>query len=556
MRVEVPERGQTLIDPTTWNRLRASATFWQLVERKILAVSATGDGGARLTGASQVGRALCSGIQLEVVEKIPGALRALLRQNHSSLRILSVESAPTDLGELIALIVENFIVEARSYVTRGRQWSYVVEVGKSPIVGGRLRILDSIRLRARGARHLVAFDRRRINHNTALNRLIYQALREVDVLAKLDIAAIETSQSRSIGGFFEDLASVVGVNPSPWTAADREALLNEINGTGNEQMALLAFAVLSHQSFEVDSHTTGAAIPLTWFVNLENLFEVALRRSLAKIVAGAHWPRGNLSFVFPDASRLFANPDLRFQLRDDRVIIGDCKYKGWAKYSEASDLYQLLVHAATYEAVSAFLVYPSTELECEFLGDSAGGIATWRVAVNLADINGSVIEMCHEMGIPVTDDSGSWASSAANRKSMRANKSRDTAPELALRSAVHALGLRYRVSARPIKSVRRTADLVFPSQQVAVFLDGCFWHGCPEHHTLSATNTDYWREKVGRNRQRDSETDQLLSDNGWTSIRVWEHEDVGLAATAIADFIQARKDAMSRAGDSPPERQI
>src|SRR6185312_14838678 len=76
----------------------------------------------------------------------------------------------------------------------------------------------------------------------------------------------------------------------------------------------------------------------------------------------------------------------------------------------------------------------------------------------------------------------SWASSEGVRASMQSNKGKDTKPEVALRSAVHALGLRYRVSTRPLKDLRRTADLVFTKARVAVFLDGCFWHGCPQHH--------------------------------------------------------------------------
>ena len=74
---------------------------------------------------------------------------------------------------------------------------------------------------------------------------------------------------------------------------------------------------------------------------------------------------------------------------------------------------------------------------------------------------------------------------------MQSNKSRDTKPELALRSAVHSLGLRYRVDARPLKALRRRADLVFPRAKVAVFLDGCFWHGCPVHHTVAAANASF-----------------------------------------------------------------
>jgi DNA mismatch endonuclease (patch repair protein) len=120
---------------------------------------------------------------------------------------------------------------------------------------------------------------------------------------------------------------------------------------------------------------------------------------------------------------------------------------------------------------------------------------------------------------------------------MRSNKSRDTKPELALRRAVHSLGLRYRVAARPVAGLRRTADLVFPRIRVAVFLDGCFWHGCPEHHSLAKTNSDYWAEKLRRNRERDAETDRLLKEAGWSVIRVWEHEDPAEAALRVAEVV-------------------
>jgi DNA mismatch endonuclease, patch repair protein len=136
--------------------------------------------------------------------------------------------------------------------------------------------------------------------------------------------------------------------------------------------------------------------------------------------------------------------------------------------------------------------------------------------------------------------SESWASSEAVRASMRSNKGRDTKPELALRRAVHALGLRYRVSVRPLKGVQRTADLVFTKRRVAVFVDGCFWHGCPTHHTVAVTNADFWAEKVRRNRERDIETNQILEDEGWLVVRVWEHEDPDDAAHRIAEAVRDR----------------
>ncbi|SCG69885.1 very short patch repair endonuclease [Micromonospora inositola] len=139
----------------------------------------------------------------------------------------------------------------------------------------------------------------------------------------------------------------------------------------------------------------------------------------------------------------------------------------------------------------------------------------------------------------------SWASSIGVRKSMQANTGRDTKPELALRRAVHALGLRYYVNRRPIKAVRRTADLLFPKLKLAVFLDGCFWHGCPEHHTVAKTNAPFWAEKVATNRRRDADTNERLAAQGWTVIRIWEHEPVAEAAARIAETITAMRGTSS-----------
>ncbi|MBY0287286.1 MAG: very short patch repair endonuclease [Mycobacteriaceae bacterium] len=135
----------------------------------------------------------------------------------------------------------------------------------------------------------------------------------------------------------------------------------------------------------------------------------------------------------------------------------------------------------------------------------------------------------------------SWASSDQTRRAMRANKSRDTVPELAVRRLVHAMGLRYRVNARPLPDLRRTADLVFPRRRVAVFIDGCFWHGCPTHHRQPAANAEYWTAKVERNRARDRDTDNELKDAGWTVLRYWAHEAPDRVAAEIYEAVTARR---------------
>lgn len=124
---------------------------------------------------------------------------------------------------------------------------------------------------------------------------------------------------------------------------------------------------------------------------------------------------------------------------------------------------------------------------------------------------------------------------------MQGNRGRDTRPELAIRSRVHRSGFRYRVHERPLKGLRRTADMVFRSVKVAVFVDGCFWHGCPTHATQPKTNARYWAEKIETNQQRDHQTDQLLQKSGWTVLRFWEHESPETAAETIVKVVQALK---------------
>jgi len=133
----------------------------------------------------------------------------------------------------------------------------------------------------------------------------------------------------------------------------------------------------------------------------------------------------------------------------------------------------------------------------------------------------------------------SWASSVDVRASMRGNRSRDTKPELRLRRHLHALGLRYRVSQRLVPVVKRSADVIFTRAYIAVFVDGCYWHGCPEHYRPSKHNAEFWSDKINANRQRDAEVNRLLEEAGWRVVRVWEHEDPSIAARRIADLVHA-----------------
>lgn len=104
------------------------------------------------------------------------------------------------------------------------------------------------------------------------------------------------------------------------------------------------------------------------------------------------------------------------------------------------------------------------------------------------------------------------------------------------------MGLRYRVGLRPLGEVRRTVDLAFTRAKVAVFLDGCFWHGCPTHHRPATGSTaEFWSDKINGNIQRDADTDTRLRAAGWEVVRVWEHEDPLVAANRIAAVVRERR---------------
>jgi DNA mismatch endonuclease (patch repair protein) len=116
---------------------------------------------------------------------------------------------------------------------------------------------------------------------------------------------------------------------------------------------------------------------------------------------------------------------------------------------------------------------------------------------------------------------------------MLATRRRDTPAEVALRSALHRMGLRFRVDRPPLEGSRRRADIVFTRARVAVFVDGCFWHSCPQHATQPKVNVKWWAEKLEQNRRRDADTTRVLTEAGWTVLRFWEHEDPDLAAEMV-----------------------
>lgn len=129
------------------------------------------------------------------------------------------------------------------------------------------------------------------------------------------------------------------------------------------------------------------------------------------------------------------------------------------------------------------------------------------------------------------------SSSPEASRRMAKVRQKSTGAKVAVRRELYRRGLRYRVDFEVLKKPRRAADIAFPGRRIAVFVDGCFWHGCPEHATWPKQNAEFWRQKIEANRLRDADTSSRLLDAGWTVLRFWEHQSPIDAAENIAQTV-------------------
>jgi DNA mismatch endonuclease (patch repair protein) len=134
---------------------------------------------------------------------------------------------------------------------------------------------------------------------------------------------------------------------------------------------------------------------------------------------------------------------------------------------------------------------------------------------------------------------------------MSVHPRRDTGPELSVRKRLHAAGERYRVCWKIPGCPRRTIDIAFTRLKVAIFIDGCFWHGCPEHGETPASNTTWWVEKIQKNRARDEDTTRRLEDQGWRVLRFWEHENPASVVARIRATLILEREALVARRASP-----
>jgi DNA mismatch endonuclease, patch repair protein len=129
------------------------------------------------------------------------------------------------------------------------------------------------------------------------------------------------------------------------------------------------------------------------------------------------------------------------------------------------------------------------------------------------------------------------SSSPQASRRMAKVRQKGTDAEVALRRELYRIGLRYRVDYEVLKKPRRIADIAFPGRRIVIFVDGCFWHGCPEHATWPKSNAAFWRQKIEANQLRDADTNERLRSIGWTVLRFWSHESPVEVARVVANVV-------------------
>ena len=239
----------------------------------------------------------------------------------------------------------------------------------------------TLKLRAQGLRHSIAFDRQVISFKTPLNRVIAAALDEVERIAHLvDLGHKTLASARAMAVLFADCRDAETL------FGDRRILVRTTETLQTKEkigmradLLALAAVILSHESFELNA-TSDRRTPRSWFLNLETLYETAVRR----LLSDAYAPVTSVRNGRTDALPIFSTPDVGFSANPDLVIetqgvvhaVGDVKYKAWAGTAGASDLYQLLVHASAFRARTAFLIYAGDSYDYRDLGESSDGIRT------------------------------------------------------------------------------------------------------------------------------------------------------------------------------------
>jgi hypothetical protein len=404
--IRVPERRARELAPAEWRALQESEEFWRLAEAGYVSCRRRGRGGYEIVGHGHVGRARIGEIELEVHEKVPGTLVALLgAATGIDVRVDAAHSPATEFGLVSRFLMDEFVRAAGSYISQRRRPRH--RNANGPVLAGRLDMAATVRLHASGRRGLFAYEQCTVVRDEPLDRLVLAGLDEVDRAAKsLGLDPKTVYDGRWLAGALEEVrdASFLATAPTRFLALGDEIAADHESAAEDGDLARLASVAIMHRGFEPTLPRSGEA-PRSLFLSLESLFEQATRGVLRKLLGGSEVDRGEaferrMFSGGADGSR--ANPDVVVHHGTMPVAAtGDVKYKALEDGKEGRpDIYQVLVHAATLRAPRAFLVYPSDGgYLCRRLGLSATGCATWAVRVRPARLAEDLERFCAEIGL-------------------------------------------------------------------------------------------------------------------------------------------------------------
>jgi hypothetical protein len=391
MIVSVPERGSVEIGAQEWAQLSGDINFWRLIESKIIQAEASNSGRWRLKGTCYVGRALIGQLVLEIAEKFAGAFDTLV--GLGALKAPKIAHTPSPIAPSTgstAVLISLFIRAVRSYLSGFKKVSYVDVSDAGTIVGGRLDVTRTIRLRAKGMAHQVAFDRSVLTADLPFNRCIFAALREVERLARItQIPLSDVASARALrAALSECLPSVLLAQPGELArVAAHEASLRHARPEVSDVISL-AGAVLDAAGFG-GVQNWHRRVERSWFINLESFFEEAIRNVLRECLGPTFIVRSaqeRPAIFDSNLGRYRANPDVVIASETHgTVAIADAKYKDFTDWPIPSDVHELLAHAAAYGAPKAFFFYPDDkEFTVRTLGTSVTNCKVWAFGVTFA----------------------------------------------------------------------------------------------------------------------------------------------------------------------------
>lgn len=374
------------------------------MDANIISVERRGSSKWSLRGSCYVGRAVIAGNVLKASEKVQGSFEALVhRIGLGSAKIIPAPAPISEDDRTASLLVSLFVRSVRRYLSGHKRLAYRQQSERGALVGGRLNVAGTAKLRARGMVHHAAFFRTILSADLPINHSIYGALMEVERLAALlPIDSADISSARALRMGMSECLS--GAMTTPRTELVRVAIRESLAGANRPELAevaSLSAAILDSAGFGGES-LWSQTVNRSWFVNLENMFERAMRLAVKDAMPGHEVVRATDRPPLFDIAhgRYRANPDIVIKAQGEVLAIGDAKYKNLDDWPSAGDVYELLAHAAAYGASRAFLIYPASPNRIiQKLGTSGTGCQIWSAAIQLNAIDADVCDLLSKLGL-------------------------------------------------------------------------------------------------------------------------------------------------------------